>query len=96
MVQAAAGFYTYFYILNDYGVRPGTLFFLSQEDGYFPNKDDVYNPDNPIGHWGNTRHGDKDYEDTLAWDRTKHGEVDIRLFYTDLKPHDWVKCRWDP
>jgi hypothetical protein len=27
---------------------------------------------------------------------TKHGKVDARLFYYDLPPTSWVKCRWDP
>merc|ERR1712019_98833 len=32
MVQASAGFFTYFYILNDYGIRPGTTFSLALEN----------------------------------------------------------------
>ncbi len=36
MIQASAGFFTYFYILSDYGLKPGTLLFLSNEAGYFP------------------------------------------------------------
>jgi len=36
IVQASAGFLTYFYILNDYGIRPSTTFYLALEDGYIP------------------------------------------------------------
>ena len=44
IVQASAGFFTYFYILNDYGFRPITLFGLIQVKGYFPHPSDVYDP----------------------------------------------------
>jgi sodium/potassium-transporting ATPase subunit alpha len=44
IVQASAGFFTYFYILNDYGIRPGTTFNLALETGYIPNKEDRYDP----------------------------------------------------
>merc|ERR1711935_1056796 len=44
IVQASAGFFTYFYILHDYGVRPSTTFALALEDGYIPAPTDVYNP----------------------------------------------------
>merc|ERR1719491_494584 len=48
IVQASAGFFTYFYILHDYGVRPSTTFALALEDGYIPNPTDVYNPSAPF------------------------------------------------
>jgi len=44
MVQAAAGFFTYFTIMNDYGFKPGTLFGLAGEEGWHPHDDDVYDP----------------------------------------------------
>lgn len=99
MVQAAAGFYTYFYILNDYGIRPGTLFFLANKEGVFPKPEDRYDwtDDTPYTVYGNSNAFGKDLDkDTLAWDLTKHGDVDIRLFYYTEKPSSWVKCRWNP
>jgi sodium/potassium-transporting ATPase subunit alpha len=36
VIQASAGMYTYFYVLNDFGVRPGGLFRLSGKYGAFP------------------------------------------------------------
>jgi hypothetical protein len=54
MVQASAGFFTYFYILNDYGIRPGTLFGLETEPGVIPANSDVYDPTNLAGFRGNT------------------------------------------
>jgi sodium/potassium-transporting ATPase subunit alpha len=38
--------------MNDYGFPPSTLFFLSNEDGFKPKDDDVYNPSDPYK--GNT------------------------------------------
>jgi sodium/potassium-transporting ATPase subunit alpha len=94
MVQAAAGFYTYFVILNDYGIRPGTLFFLSLKKGIFPKDTDVYNPD-VASPYGNTN-WPTGKKETLAWNLTKDGKTDVRLFYYTLEPDSWVKCRWDP
>lgn len=94
MVQAASGFYTYFVILNDYGFRPSTLFFLSSEEGYFPARADVYDP--TAANWGNTNANVKEFKDTLRWNYSEDGRVDTRLFYTNLKPSNFVNCRWAP
>jgi len=53
IVQASAGFFTYFYMLNDYGMAPSTTFFLALENGVVPKNTDVYNPATRIG-FGNT------------------------------------------
>ena len=42
MVQAAAGFFTYFYIMHDYGFTPSVLFGLATEKGTMPKPTDVY------------------------------------------------------
>jgi len=42
VIQASAGMYTYFLILNDFGLRPSTVWFLSQEVGPIPNPNDQY------------------------------------------------------
>merc|ERR1711990_1118012 len=52
IVQASAGFFTYFYMLNDYGFKPETLFGLIQVTGFYPAHEDVYNPAEPFK--GNT------------------------------------------
>merc|ERR1711881_112630 len=47
IVQASAGFFTYFYMLNDYGVKPGILWYLALEKGYLPAVTDSYDPNAP-------------------------------------------------
>jgi sodium/potassium-transporting ATPase subunit alpha len=42
VIQASAGIYTYFIILNDYGIRPNTLFDLALLKNSLPNPSDVY------------------------------------------------------
>merc|ERR1711959_446502 len=37
VIQASAGMYTYFLILNDFGIRPQTLFNLALLKGRLPN-----------------------------------------------------------
>jgi len=44
MTQAAAGFYTYFLIMNDFGIAPHTIWFLHLKQGFFPKGTDVYDP----------------------------------------------------
>jgi len=46
VIQASAGMYTYFLILNDYGIRPHTLWGLSILKNPLPNDSDVYNAQN--------------------------------------------------
>jgi sodium/potassium-transporting ATPase subunit alpha len=46
VIQASAGMYTYFLILNDYGIRPHTLWGLSILKNPLPNDTDVYTAEN--------------------------------------------------
>jgi len=92
MVQASAGFFTYFYILNDYGLRPITCFKLALVEGYLPNPSDVYNPAQP--NKGNTNFGNKNFAGTLDWNGTKHNKIDFRLFYSEREADSWSRCRW--
>ena len=46
MIQAAAGFFTYFYIMHDYGFTPSVLFGLATEKGTMPKPTDVYECNN--------------------------------------------------
>ena len=48
VIQASAGMYTYFYVLNDFGVRPGGLFRLAGKLGAFPD-DQVCLAETPAG-----------------------------------------------
>ena len=78
-MQAAAGFFTYFYIMNDYGYKPGTLFGLAGEDGYRPLETDVYNPN--LESRGNSNY--KKIEATkLDMVTTRQSATDVRLFFT--------------
>lgn len=78
--------YTYFLILNDYGIRPGTVWSLSEVRQPRPRDDDVYNAGmtkkvpfmdaagKVIGEewYGNRNWGVKDDSDSDALDRTWH------------------------
>merc|ERR1719450_332968 len=46
VIQASAGIYTYFIILNDYGIRPNTLFDLALLKNPLSNDTDVYTAQN--------------------------------------------------
>jgi len=93
MIQQFGAFFTYFYVMNDYGVRPGTLFYLDPEEGYFPKSTDIYNP-NQVGN-GNSNFGDDAYKGKMNWLKKNYGDIDIRLFYTARPAEAWSKCRWD-
>jgi len=93
VVQASAGFFTYFYILNDYGLRPGTAFKLALEKGYLPNPSDIYSAN--LESKGNTNWNDDNYAGVLDWNGARHNKVDFRLFYTERDGDSWSKCRWD-
>jgi len=92
MVQASAGFFTYFYILNDYGMRPSTTFFLALEEGYVPAETDTYNPH--YENHGNSNKGLSEFKTQLDWNGAKHNMIDFRLFYTERGIDSWSRCRW--
>ena len=94
IIQASAGFYTYFYILNDYGFKPATLFSLAKTYGWEPEFEDIYDPTAP--NYGNSRAGMDEYRYKLNWDGTRDKHIDARLFYTERGAHSWNVCRWDP
>jgi len=62
VIQASAGLYTYFLILNDFGFRPQGLFYLSEMKAPMPNVTDKYDPtlNKLVGGalYGNTNAGD--------------------------------------
>lgn len=109
MIQAAAGFFTYFYILSDYGFRPSTLFFISNIKGFKPGHDDVYNAS--AENRGNSNYDvagvrdDKDIYFSLNWDSARDmAKYDLRLFYIEsdndtrvkYDAEAWQECRWSP
>jgi len=69
IIQASAGFFTYFYMLNDYGMAPSTPFFLALENGIKPNNSDVYNQH--VAGYGNTRYIDTVNGVTKQWSTDK-------------------------
>jgi len=44
-IQASAGMYTYFLIMNDFGLRPTTLWRLALNKAPLPNPEDLYDDD---------------------------------------------------
>lgn len=93
MIQQFGAFFTYFYVMNDFGIRPASLFFLETELGYFPAETDVYNPNLP--NFGNSHHGMADYHGKMDWLKKVYGDVDLRLFYTSRSTDSWSECRWN-
>lgn len=105
VVQAAAGMYTYMLVLNDYGIRPKSIWFLCKNANFLPGPNDVYQPDaGPcFGHSRcnedlNDANGEeKEDVESLGWDLTKHSKIDIRLYYHRWRDEEhWTSCRWDP
>lgn len=112
VIQASAGMYTYFVILNDFGIRPQSLWFMSELQAPLPNPTDIYNPAQTTmtdltdaegkvtgkSLYGNTNMmaAEENYK-RLAWDKTRMAKVDVRLFYADHRDHNnFTKCRWAP
>jgi sodium/potassium-transporting ATPase subunit alpha len=93
VIQASAGFYTYFIVMNDYGYKPTTLFGMILEEERLPASTDVYTP--TATNKGNTNAasgtGSKDTFDFLT---DEDNDVDIRLFFNSYSNTDWSQCRW--
>merc|ERR1719329_59136 len=107
VIQASAGMYTYFYVLNDFGIRPGGLFRLAGKLGAFPEDTDVYDPEDEYAgnsNWWKPYYTGDDKERNedlfiLSWDKTKHSRTDVRIFYgyRDAKATDsWDAATGEP
>jgi len=109
VIQASAGIYTYFLILNDFGIRPQALWGLALIEAPLPADDDVYDPTDFVKGpcvndatktclYGNSNWNQDPAEfEPLKWDQTKNGRVDVRMYYgMDRTPEDFVQCRYDP
>jgi hypothetical protein len=86
--------YTFFFVLNDFGFKIGTLLMLNLAKGYEPSPTDMYNPDLP--NFGNTNYGKDDFLRTIAWGLSDDAKLDVRLFYVFHNRDSWSRCRWDP
>ena len=82
VLQSFAGMLTYFLVMNDFGIKIFTTFFLNQKEGYFPLPTDVYDPNQP--NFGNSNFGISNTQSTISWGLTYHSNVDLRLFFTGL------------
>jgi len=65
-LQSFAAFYTWVYVLNDYGFRPSALPFIALEYGYYPEESDVYDANQP--NFGNSNFGKSSNYATIFWD----------------------------
>jgi sodium/potassium-transporting ATPase subunit alpha len=57
ILEFAAGMFTYYQVLNDFGLPFNTVNFLNTQNGYYPDPNDVYHPYEP--NYGNTYYGDQ-------------------------------------
>ena len=91
VMQTSAAFFTYFVVMNDYGFKPHSLFYLVLKQGILPNTGDVY--DHSLQNFGNTNaNGDKM---VLDWSDSQNNQIDLRLFYHEHRGSDaWSQCRW--
>ena len=60
--------FTYFMVMNDFGIKVLTTLFLNQRGGFFPLASDVYNPDMP--NYGNSNFGNEDKSGVISWGLT--------------------------
>ena len=102
VIKAAAGLFTYFYIMNDYGFTPMSLFGLTGIKSYRPLDTDVYSPlepykGNSCADRLNVASGCEDHlEETLDFFTTSMSAIDVRLFFWERPADDWSRCRWGP
>ena len=94
MVQAAAGFFTYFTIMNDYGFKPGTLFGLAGEEGWHPEDSDIYDPTDAACKGNSNCNPEGSGKEILDMVTPRQSALDVRLFFIDRDPEEWAPCRW--
>lgn len=82
-----AGMFTYFYVLNDYGVPFHTVIFLTRQFGYSPADGDIYNPYEP--NFGNSNYGITSMMRNLNFGKISDETMDMRLFYSYKVKEDW-------
>ena len=97
IVQAAAGFFTYFYVMHDYGFTPSVLFGLATEKGYYPARTDYYNCTGGVTcdtDRGNSQTGAAYEDSSLDMITSRESGIDVRLFFIKREPDEWAECRW--
>jgi sodium/potassium-transporting ATPase subunit alpha len=108
VIQASAGMYTHFLMMNDFGIRPQTVWALALEKQPYPAPEDIYNANSPSA--GNSRYQayldsgmtKEAYEEAngwepLNWNSNLDNRVDVRMFYAGYRDADaWTQCRWNP
>ena len=70
VIQASAGMYTYFLILNDFGIRPTCVWRLALQRGPLPLETDVYNmslsaEEQALNRYGHSKYSDPKLEEIL-------------------------------
>ena len=95
----AAGLFTYFYIMNDYGFTPQTLLGITDVKSYMPLDSDVYSPDlkykgNSCADRVNIVKGCEGRQQEYLFDNSSKHSIDARLFYWERQTEDWSSCRW--
>ena len=92
-LEVIGGFYTYFVILNDYGIKPATLLGLTTNYGIQPAEGDIYNPLAGICK-GNSNCLIGAETRKLDMTTNRDGWFDMRLFFYDFDPLSWGDCRF--
>jgi sodium/potassium-transporting ATPase subunit alpha len=82
-LESVCCMFTYFYVLNDYGIPFNTVLFLNSNVGYHPNSGDIYNPIDP--NYGNTNYGKPEFYGVIDFGYEKDAKQDIRLFFSFLR-----------
>ena len=106
-----ACFLTYFVIMNDYGFRPGSLFFYVLKEVYIPASSDVYNPydqykGNSIAFLADNAEylglNENSKEvlinsrlTTISWSNDAHINVDQRIAFYQESEDFWGDCVFD-
>ncbi len=90
-IETIGAFYAWFIVINDYVVKPRTLWLIGTELGTAPKVGDVYNPmAGPCLGNSNCNEGNKmRVINQLAF---SDGWIDLRLFFHQFDPTDFGKC----
>lgn len=80
VIQAFAGMFTYFQVMNDYGFKFYTMINLANEEGFKPALTDVYNAYDP--NFGNTHWGVGEFKRIIDYNTILDGGLDSRLHYS--------------
>jgi hypothetical protein len=94
VIQASAGMYTYFLILNDFGIRPESLWKLALLEGPLPGANDKYDPD------ANTLEnilGTNDAGEEIVVGHTRYGHTNLDMVREPDEDGNggWISLGWD-